>query len=88
MAFAAVAPGAHGLLIEVHPNPDKALSDGPQSLNFDNFQRLMEGVWGIAGAVGRTGAPGLGYVSKKSLLSVPILSGVFGLDSIDQEFLP
>ena len=60
MAFAAVAAGAHGLLIEVHPNPDKALSDGPQSLNFDNFQRLMEGVRGIAGAVGRTVAPGQG----------------------------
>ena len=60
MALAAVAAGAHGLLIEVHPNPDKALSDGPQSLNFDNFQRLMEGVRGIAGAVGRTVAPGQG----------------------------
>ena len=58
MALAAVAAGAHGLLIEVHPNPDKALSDGPQSLNFDNFQRLMEGVKGIAEAVGRTVAPG------------------------------
>ena len=60
MALAAVAAGAHGLLIEVHPNPDKALSDGPQSLNFDNFQRLMEGVKGIAEAVGRTVAPGQG----------------------------
>jgi 3-deoxy-7-phosphoheptulonate synthase len=41
LALAAVAAGAHGLMIEVHPNPDKALADGPQSLTFDNFQELM-----------------------------------------------
>ena len=41
MAAAAVAAGADGLLIEVHPNPDKALSDGAQSLTFENFERLM-----------------------------------------------
>ena len=53
MALAAVAAGAHGLLIEVHPNPDKALSDGPQSLTFENFQKLMEGIRAVAQAVGR-----------------------------------
>ena len=58
MALAAVAAGAHGLLIEVHPNPDRAWSDGPQSLNFDNFQKLMISLRGIAGAVGRTIASG------------------------------
>ncbi|HWP27953.1 MAG TPA: 3-deoxy-7-phosphoheptulonate synthase, partial [Chloroflexota bacterium] len=41
MALAAAAVGADGLLIEVHPNPDAALSDGPQSLNLDNFAALM-----------------------------------------------
>ena len=53
MALAAVAAGAHGLLIEVHPNPDKALSDGPQSLTFENFQKLMVGVRAVAKAVDR-----------------------------------
>jgi 3-deoxy-7-phosphoheptulonate synthase len=52
MALAAVAAGAHGLLVEVHPNPDKALSDGAQSLTFDNFQKLMDGVRAVAQAVG------------------------------------
>jgi 3-deoxy-7-phosphoheptulonate synthase len=40
MALAAVAAGAHGLLVEVHPRPEKALSDGAQSLDFENFERL------------------------------------------------
>ena len=59
MALAAVAAGAHGLIIEVHPNPDKALSDGPQSLTFENFQKLMEGVRSIAEVVGKQVAPTL-----------------------------
>jgi 3-deoxy-7-phosphoheptulonate synthase len=42
MALAAVAAGADGLMIEVHPNPEKAFSDGPQSLNFDAFGKLTE----------------------------------------------
>ncbi len=41
LAKAAVACGADGLMIEVHNNPAKALSDGPQSLNFDQFSKLM-----------------------------------------------
>jgi len=41
MALAAVAAGAHGLIVEVHPRPDEALSDGGQSLDFENFDRLM-----------------------------------------------
>lgn len=44
MALGAVAAGADGLIIEVHPNPDKALSDGAQSLTFDNFAKLMDQV--------------------------------------------
>src|SRR6266550_2027099 len=41
VALAAVAAGADGLLIEVHPTPDHALSDGFQSLSFENFEKLM-----------------------------------------------
>jgi 3-deoxy-7-phosphoheptulonate synthase len=44
MAYAARACGAHGLLIEVHPEPDKALSDGDQSLTFPEFSTLMDGL--------------------------------------------
>ncbi len=54
MARAAVAAGADGLMIETHPDPDRALSDGPQSLFFDQFQELMRQVELIATAVGRT----------------------------------
>lgn len=41
IALATIAAGAHGLLIEVHPNPDLAKCDGPQSLTFENFDKLM-----------------------------------------------
>jgi 3-deoxy-7-phosphoheptulonate synthase len=44
MALAAVSAGADGLMIEVHPYPEKAFSDGPQSLNFDAFGKLTEKV--------------------------------------------
>ena len=40
-------------MIETHPNPPEALSDGPQSLYFDAFADLMEGARRVAGAVGR-----------------------------------
>jgi 3-deoxy-7-phosphoheptulonate synthase len=53
MALAAVAAGADGLMIEVHPRPEEALSDGPQSLRPAEFSRLMDAVRGIARAVGR-----------------------------------
>ena len=48
VALASVAAGAHGLLIEVHPNPDQAKCDGPQSLTFENFDILMDQVNAIA----------------------------------------
>ena len=48
VALASIAAGAHGLLIEVHPNPDQAKCDGPQSLTFENFDILMEQVNAIA----------------------------------------
>ncbi|HEX9291475.1 MAG TPA: 3-deoxy-7-phosphoheptulonate synthase [Anaeromyxobacteraceae bacterium] len=53
MARAGVAAGADGLIIEVHPCPEKALSDGHQSLSIPEFAGLMEQVRIIAGAVGR-----------------------------------
>ena len=54
MARAAVAAGADGLIIEVHPDPDHALSDGAQSLFPDQFERLMSEVRIIAPAIGRS----------------------------------
>jgi len=54
LALAAVAAGADGLLIEVHPNPDQALADGPQSLTFDNFRLLMAQLLPITEARNRT----------------------------------
>jgi 3-deoxy-7-phosphoheptulonate synthase len=54
MARAAVAAGADGLIIEVHPDPDRALSDGAQSLRPDQFEELMGQLRMIAPAVGRT----------------------------------
>jgi len=54
MARAAVAAGADGLLIEVHPDPDHALSDGAQSLRPEQFEELMGQLRMIAPAVGRS----------------------------------
>ena len=54
MARAAVAAGADGLMIEVHPRPEEALSDGEQSLKPERFAALMKSLRPIAEAVGRT----------------------------------
>lgn len=54
MARAAVAAGADGLLIEVHPDPDRALSEGAQSLGPEQFADLMDQLRKLAPAVGRT----------------------------------
>jgi 3-deoxy-7-phosphoheptulonate synthase len=54
MARAAVAAGADGLLLEVHNDPEHALSDGAQSLHFEQFEQLMEQLRLIAPAVGRS----------------------------------
>lgn len=53
VAKAAVASGADGLMIEVHPHPEKALKDGAQSLTPDNFAQLMKETAAVARAVGR-----------------------------------
>ena len=54
MARAAVAAGADGILVEIHPNADKAASDAAQTLYFDQFEKLMGELKVIAMAVGRT----------------------------------
>ncbi|MBW4667829.1 MAG: 3-deoxy-7-phosphoheptulonate synthase [Cyanomargarita calcarea GSE-NOS-MK-12-04C] len=53
MAMAAIAAGTDSLMIEVHPNPKKALSDGPQSLTPERFDKLMQELSVIGKAVGR-----------------------------------
>lgn len=53
MAKAAVAAGVDGLIIEVHTNPEEALSDGEQSLRPQDFNKLMKELKPIAAAVGR-----------------------------------
>jgi 3-deoxy-7-phosphoheptulonate synthase len=57
MALAAIAAGADSLMIEVHPNPAKALSDGPQSLTPEKFDRLVQEMAVIGKAVGRWPEP-------------------------------
>jgi len=54
MCRAAVAAGADGLLVEVHPEPERAFSDGAQSLKFDRFEAMMQEIRPVAEAVGRT----------------------------------
>jgi 3-deoxy-7-phosphoheptulonate synthase len=57
MARAAVAAGADGVMVEVHPTPDRALSDGGQSLYPDQFARLVTELRAITSAIGRSVAP-------------------------------
>lgn len=59
MAMAAIAAGTDSLMIEVHPNPKKALSDGPQSLTPDAFDQLMSELAVIGKAVGRWPQPAM-----------------------------
>lgn len=54
LALAAVAVGADGVMVEVHPQPEVALSDGPQALIPDRFSILMEQIRALAPIVGRT----------------------------------
>ena len=53
MVMAAIAAGTDSLMIEVHPNPAKAMSDGPQSLTLENFVRLMLEIMPLAQFCGR-----------------------------------
>ena len=71
LSRAAVAVGADGLIIEVHHSPDKALSDGMQSLYPEQFDELMAQVRQIAPVVGRT-VPGIGHANTTAP-SVPAM---------------
>jgi len=53
LGLAAIVAGSDGLMIEVHPYPDQALADGPQSLNFENFKQLMSQLRPIAQTINR-----------------------------------
>ncbi|MDD5448153.1 MAG: 3-deoxy-7-phosphoheptulonate synthase, partial [Actinomycetota bacterium] len=53
MARAALAAGADGVMVEVHPDPKSALSDGPQALDFPAFAKMMEELKALAPAIGR-----------------------------------
>lgn len=53
LAKAAMVAGADGLMVEVHPEPEKAKSDGPQSLRFADFQRMMDELKQVGTALGR-----------------------------------
>jgi 3-deoxy-7-phosphoheptulonate synthase len=49
MALASVVVGAHGVMVEVHPDPEHALSDGPQSLHFKEFEKLQKQIRAMEG---------------------------------------
>jgi len=53
LALAAVAAGADGIIVEVHPAPKTALCDGTQSLSFEQFNEMMGGIRAVAAAIGR-----------------------------------
>ena len=70
MALAAVASGADGILVEVHNHPEKALSDGPQSLYPEQFARMMDELEQIAPVVGRKLPRGIGFATESALQSI------------------
>ena len=63
MARASFAVGAAGLMVEVHPNPDQALSDGAQSLTFANFHAFMEAQRPVGKTLGWPVAPPLSQLT-------------------------
>jgi 3-deoxy-7-phosphoheptulonate synthase len=73
MARAAIAAGADGLTIEVHTDPDKALSDGPQSLFPEQFKQLMRDLYVIAPVVGKQ--LDFTYLEKATIMNRPPESG-------------
>ena len=76
MALAAAAAGADGLIIEVHPQPETALSDGPQSLTLEGFEQLMATLEQVLAAVGRP------LARPRSIVSSERLAGSHGVTSL------
>lgn len=74
MAMAAIAAGTDALMIEVHPNPAKALSDGPQSLTPDKFDRLVQEMSILGKVVDRWSTPAFGSIGESRILFTPELS--------------
>lgn len=66
LALASLAAGADGVIIEVHPDPDRAQSDGGQSLTFENFDRLMPQINAVASAIGRS------LITSSNLIEKPV----------------
>ena len=64
LAYAAIAAGADGLMVEVHPDPETATSDGDQSLDFQEFDEFMDGLRPFVAAAGRE-------VAGRQVRSVP-----------------
>src|ERR1700740_1505335 len=80
MARAAIAAGADGLLIEVHNDPEHALSDGAQALFFEQFEKLIAELRIIAPAVERTIAYALAAVFRRvAVLATGLIGGSFAL---------
>ena len=77
MALAAVAAGADGLVVEMHPHPEKALSDGPQSLHPEEFEKLMRDVEALCPVVGKD----LELLPAERLRSRPVVAPDNGSDS-------
>jgi len=73
MARAAIAAGADGVIIEVHTEPDKALSDGPQSLYPEQFKQLMRDLYVIAPVVGKQ--LDYAYLDKAKIMKKPSPAG-------------
>ena len=69
MARASIAAGADGLIIEVHTQPEKALSDGPQSLYPEQFEQLMRDLYAIAPVVGKQ--VDFAYLDKATIMTRP-----------------
>ena len=65
LALAAIAAGADGLIVEVHPEPERALSDGRQSLDFDAWGRMVGAIGQVAEAVGRLAPTGVAAPSSR-----------------------
>jgi 3-deoxy-7-phosphoheptulonate synthase len=66
MAMAAVTAGADSLMTEVHPNPAKALSDGPQSLTLERYEELIQEIAVIGKTIGRWSQTPISTASLRS----------------------